>query len=138
MTWITLCAMHPQVGRARFRVRRSVCYAAQMLLAAKPDAQTAAWSLLELRRLLLPLQGKARVLLFGSWARGDATRLSDIDIAIDPLEPLLEPLPPGLLGELREAIEESRVPYRVDLVDLGAATTAFRARVLSEAIVWTG
>ncbi|MGD0497138.1 MAG: nucleotidyltransferase domain-containing protein [Bryobacteraceae bacterium] len=44
----------------------------------------------EVRRLVLRgLSGRrARVYLFGSWARGDASRVSDIDVAVLPLEPL--------------------------------------------------
>src|SRR5262245_21451910 len=43
------------------------------------------------------LEGReARVYLFGSSARGQARRSSDIDVAIDPLRPL----PPALLAEL--------------------------------------
>ncbi len=38
------------------------------------------------------------VYLFGSWARGEATRVSDIDLAIESETPL----PPGTLARLRE------------------------------------
>ncbi len=43
---------------------------------------------------------RARVFLFGSWARGDARRYSDIDVAILPAEPL----PAGFLLDLQEAL----------------------------------
>jgi len=47
-----------------------------------------------------------------------------------------EALPPALLSELDEALEESSVPYFVDLVDLGRADESFRARVRREGVVW--
>lgn len=56
----------------------------------------------------------ADVFLFGSWARGDPRRTSDIDIAVLPRGRL----PPGLLSRVREALEESTIPYPVDVVDL--------------------
>jgi len=87
-----------------------------------------------IRRIVLEgLAGrKVRVYLFGSWARGVATRTSDVDVAVLPLEPL----PAGLLSAVREALEESAVPYTVDLVDLSQTDPAFRARVLEEGVLW--
>jgi predicted nucleotidyltransferase len=89
----------------------------------------------EVRRIVLRfLEGrKARVYLFGSWARGEACRISDIDVAILPSEPL----PPGLLPDIDEALENSVSLYPVDLVDLTTVPEAFRARVLAEGIPWT-
>lgn len=66
--------------------------------------------------------------LFGSWASGTERRASDIDLAIDAPAPL----PATLLASLREAIEESHVPYRVDVVDLAEVDPSFRARALRE------
>ncbi|WP_448187693.1 nucleotidyltransferase family protein [Azospirillum sp. sgz301742] len=75
----------------------------------------------------------ARVYLFGSCARGDAQRWSDIDIAIEPLEPL----PPGVRSDIEEDLEESTVPYFVDVVDLSTARPEFRDEVKREGIEWT-
>jgi len=74
-----------------------------------------------------------QVWLFGSWARGEACRVSDIDVGILPSEPL----PRGLMGEIAEALENSRSLYPVDLVDLSTVSESFRARVLAEGIPWT-
>lgn len=76
---------------------------------------------------------KAKIYLFGSYARGDATRLSDVDVAIDAAEPL----PTGCLARLREQLEESTIPLTVELVDLGEADAEFRARVRREGVKWT-
>lgn len=74
----------------------------------------------------------ARVYLFGSWARGCAHSLSDIDVAIEPHASL----PPGLLACMRERLEESSIPYRVEVVDISNADPSFRERVLQEGISW--
>lgn len=88
----------------------------------------------EVRRIVLEgLRGhRARVYLFGSRARGQARRASDIDVSILPLAPL----PLGLLSSIRESLEESHVPYTVDLVDLSLVEPAFRQRVEREGTLW--
>jgi predicted nucleotidyltransferase len=100
------------------------------------ESPAAARALEEVRRIVIDVvgAGKATVYLFGSWARGEATLLSDIDIAIESYTPL----PPGTLARLRERLEESHIPYRVDVVDLRRVTPAFRQRVLAEGVQWTG
>lgn len=74
-----------------------------------------------------------RVMLFGSRATGRPGRASDVDIAILPRQPL----PRGLLSSIREALEESAVPWRVDLVDLSEVDPSFRSRVFEEGIEWS-
>jgi uncharacterized protein len=75
----------------------------------------------------------ARVYLFGSWARGCASRVSDIDVAVEPAQPL----PRGLLAEIHETLDQSRILYPVDLVDLSEAAPAFRRRVAAEGVLWS-
>ena len=76
---------------------------------------------------------RARIFLYGSWATGAATRTSDIDLAVLPLEPI----PRDVLAGIREALEESCVLYPVDLVDLSESTEAFRERIVREGTTWT-
>lgn len=87
-----------------------------------------------LRRLVSAFlrPNRVRVYLFGSYARGDQRPTSDVDIALEPLDAL----PTGLVSRLREAIEESDIPYEVEIVDLSEVDDRFRARVLSEGILW--
>ncbi len=89
----------------------------------------------EARRIVLEgLQAHAaRVWLFGSRARGTAGRGSDIDVAVLPDRPL----PPGVLQDIREALENSRILYPVDLVDLTTAEAGLREAVLREGVPWT-
>lgn len=90
--------------------------------------------LAEVRRIVLSsLKGySAKVYLFGSRATGQAGRASDIDVGVLADEAL----PGELLAEIREALEESHVPYKVDLVDLSRTDSTFRARVQASGILW--
>jgi predicted nucleotidyltransferase len=86
------------------------------------------------RRIVLEGLGsqRARVFLFGSRARGTARRSSDIDVGV-----IAEvPLAPGTLARIREALEESTIPYTVEVVDLSSADETFRRRALAEAVPW--
>lgn len=74
----------------------------------------------------------AEVWLFGSRARGDGRRWSDIDIAVAPKGEL----PVGLLAKLREALEESSLLLNVDVVDLREADAKIREAVKREGIPW--
>lgn len=81
----------------------------------------------------LTLQGlSVKVYLFGSWARKEERTSSDIDIAIwyD------ETLPLGTFAKLRLALEESLVPYHVDIVDLVKADSIIVKKVQKEGVLW--
>jgi len=90
----------------------------------------------EVRRIVLGRLGPAdgRVLLFGSWARDDIRQASDIDLAVEPGREFDE----RRLADLDEALEESDVPYRVEVVNLRHVDGGFRSRVVAEGIPWTG
>ena len=75
----------------------------------------------------------ATVYLFGSHATGRAHALSDVDVAIDPARPL----PASLLSRIIDELEESTIPYHVDVVDLSKSSPAFRDRVKREGVVWS-
>ena len=77
---------------------------------------------------------RVRVWLFGSRARGDAVRGSDVDIAVLPEE---RELPVDWLAGLREALEESHVPWRVDVVDLREADATLKKVVEREGVLWS-
>jgi len=70
----------------------------------------------ELKHFLIASFPDEQIFLFGSRARGDATEYSDVDIAIKGKKSLKT-----ALAEARYAIEESQLPYKVDLIDLGDA-----------------
>lgn len=92
-------------------------------------------NLVEVRRIVMEkLRPYAvQIYLVGSHARGNATPVSDIDVAVLPGQPL----PSWVLPDLREALFESTVPYEVDVIDLSQADAEFRRRVLVEAVSWS-
>jgi predicted nucleotidyltransferase len=98
------------------------------------SAKIREWSLGEVKRIVLDHLGDhpARVYLFGSCATGRIHRFSDIDVAIEPSEPL----PITMLSDINEALEESTVPYFVDMVDLSSASADLRREVHTEGVLW--
>ena len=74
-----------------------------------------------------------RIYLFGSWARGEAKRSSDVDIAIESREDMS-----FLIGEFREALENSCIIYNVDVVDMNFASESLCKKIREEGIVWKG
>ncbi len=73
-----------------------------------------------------------KIYLFGSWARGTNKKSSDIDVGIwHPSSP-----GPEFFAHLRDLLEESTIPYRVDLVDLVHADPALRDKVQKEGLLW--
>ena len=64
--------------------------------------------------------GEIRVI--GSRARGHAKQFSDLDLVIMGDEPLGL----GAMGALRDAFDESRLPFSVDLIELATSSAAFR------------
>ena len=99
-------------------------------------ATTRTRALERVREIIFQVLGSrdVRVYLFGSSVSGRTRRSSDIDVAIDPHGVL----PATLLAELRERLEESAVPYDVDIVDLSAASPEIRASVEREGLRWSG
>ena len=73
-----------------------------------------------------------KVFLFGSRACGNAKKYSDIDV--------------GILGnqkfsiikkfDIEDAIDESIVPYKVDLVDFFGVDNKFKSEALKKIVIW--
>ncbi len=86
-----------------------------------------------LKKLLterLPI--KSRIFLFGARAKGETNSTSDIDIGILPKETLDN----TILWELQETIEESFIPYHVDLVDFSQVSETFKQQALKKIVPW--
>jgi predicted nucleotidyltransferase len=74
------------------------------------------------------------VYLFGSRATGKATSTSDIDIGIVLKKNMGSDKKIALL---KEKIENSNIPYKVDVVDLSQVSESFRKQILKEGkILW--
>jgi type I restriction enzyme S subunit len=71
----------------------------------------------------LPAGGVVSV--FGSRAKGEAKKFSDLDLVVD----MGEPMSLALLAKLSGAFEESALPYKVDIVDWQAIDQAFREHI---------
>ncbi len=84
----------------------------------------------DLKYFLLTSFPNERIYLFGSRTRGDAGVHSDVDIAIEGNTSLTK-----RLARIRFAIEESHIPYKVDLVDLSKAPY-LKKIVYEEGIRW--
>ena len=93
------------------------------------------WAVAETKRITrFILKGRnVRTWLFGSRAAGGARSFSDIDIALDAGE---NSVPRELLVRLSCAFEESRIPFRVDIVDMHSVSPAVRESIEKEGQPW--
>jgi predicted nucleotidyltransferase len=74
----------------------------------------------------------AVIYLFGSRATGTFSRGSDIDIALDAGQELDF----VAVGELREVLNATNVPRKIDVVDFHAVSEGMRQTIRTEGIVW--
>ena len=72
------------------------------------------------------------VFLFGSRAVGNDKPLSDIDIGILGTEPL----PTLIKADLESDLEESIVPYKIDLIDFYKVDKDFKKEALNTIQIW--
>ena len=99
------------------------------------DKEAEKWAVEETRRITrFVLKGRnVKTWLFGSRAIGNARSFSDIDIALDAGG---NPVTCDLLVRLSCALEESRVPFRVDIVDMHNVSHAVRENIEKEGQLW--
>lgn len=74
----------------------------------------------------------AQIYLFGSRARGTHAARADIDIAIDAGHKLER----ISVGEIRDMLNASNIPYKIDVIDLHNVSEAMKKSVLDEGIAW--
>ncbi|MDP2753332.1 MAG: nucleotidyltransferase domain-containing protein [Nitrospirota bacterium] len=72
------------------------------------------------------------IILFGSRARGDFDRRSDIDIGIMPRKKYDQ----KKLILLKEKLENMNIPYKIDIVNISKVSDVFREKVLKEGKIW--
>lgn len=75
---------------------------------------------------------EAKIYLFGSYARGDFTRSSDLDIAID----IGRPVPLVEKSQIKNMIEALNLIQNVDIVDFHTVPEALQQNIIKEGIVW--
>jgi predicted nucleotidyltransferase len=72
------------------------------------------------------------VFLFGSRAAGTHGRSADIDVGIEGDAPLA----PKIIAAINEELEQSLVPYHIDIVDFYGADTHFKQIAKQRIITW--
>ncbi len=75
-----------------------------------------------------------KIFLFGSRARQDHNLFSDVDIGVFPGDKSAW----RKIMFLKERIEESNIPYKVEFVNLKEVSDDFKNEVLKDAISWNG
>ncbi len=87
---------------------------------------------LKIISLLRALFPDVKIYLYGSRAQGSHREWSDIDLALDGGQALER----YDLGEAREILAGSRVPYTVQIVDLHAISPEFKEAIKKDLILW--
>lgn len=75
---------------------------------------------------------QAKIILYGSRARGDSKEGSDIDIALD----IGTPIDKSLLSEIEWDLEDSDLPILFDIVDLAKISADMKKSILKDGIIW--
>ena len=90
--------------------------------------------ILELRRVATDFfkSDEVKIVLFGSRARKDSHTSSDVDIGIIPYGRFDE----KRITLFREKLEDSNIPYGVDVVNLSEVSEELREQALKEAVLW--
>ncbi len=72
-----------------------------------------------------------KVFIFGSRATGDARIFSDVDLGLESDDEISS----TLLVELKGALEESNLPYHVDVVDFSKTADKFK-KIAKEKVLY--
>ncbi|WP_228409570.1 nucleotidyltransferase family protein [Radiobacillus deserti] len=88
----------------------------------------------ELKTIILNVlkEENVKVYLFGSWARQEEKNSSDIDIAVESRSQISL----SKWAELLEKVEESTIPYHVDIVNMDDASMELKENVRKEGVEW--
>jgi len=84
----------------------------------------------EIKKIIFRFLNKKdyQVFIFGSRAKGKAKRYSDYDIGIFGKRPVKW----NILAKIEETLEESNLPYKVEVVDFSFVSPEFRNVALSK------
>lgn len=72
------------------------------------------------------------IILYGSRATQTARLSSDYDIALKSRQPISQ----TKLSLIREKLEESNIPYKIDLVDYALVSSELQANIDKDGTVW--
>lgn len=70
--------------------------------------------------------------LFGSFANGTNTYASDIGVAVIPYDSINK----WKLAEIREKLDDTTIPYIIDIVDFSMVSESFKNTALQNMMWW--
>ena len=82
--------------------------------------------------LISALAPTAKIILFGSRARGRFLRSSDIDIALDAGKKL----PEVAIAEIKDVLAGTDIMYKIDVLDYNNVRAEMRDSIEQEGIIW--
>lgn len=83
--------------------------------------------------ILKLLPTNCQVWVFGSRLKTTIKPFSDLDLAIECEQ---GPLSFSLLADLRQAFEDSSLPYKVDIVDMNTISSEFLNIINEQKVLW--
>lgn len=88
------------------------------------------------KQIIMPIIEKyapdAKIILYGSRARGDFKEGSDIDVALD----MGYKINTRVLSDIDGDLEESDLPIKYDIVDFQGVSEKMQQRILKDGVVW--
>ena len=72
-----------------------------------------------------------KVFCFGSRARGDFQKYSDLDLLLETTDDLS-----SIVGEINEKLIDSNLPYKVDIVCSNNIANSYRAQIEKEKVLF--
>ncbi|NCN41994.1 nucleotidyltransferase domain-containing protein [bacterium] len=88
------------------------------------------WEVLRLLAIDPLKKADAKVWVFGSRARGDSQKFSDLDLLYE----FRESAPIALIGTIEESLENSNLPIKVDLVNRRDLAESYRDQIEKEKV----
>jgi len=82
--------------------------------------------------ILSALFPDAKIILFGSRARGTEREFSDVDLALDAGKPLSR----HAIQEAVAMFSQSNIPYKIEIVDVHEVSEEMKDAIKKEGIVW--
>ncbi len=84
--------------------------------------------------ILCQLPPNTQLMLFGSRARGTAKWNADYDVLIKPEQPI--EISSRTIDDIRSVIDESWIPFNVDLITISQCKGVFGKQVMLDAKPW--
>jgi len=88
------------------------------------------------KNIIIPILIKylpdAKIILYGSRARGDFKEGSDIDVSVDSGSKIEDILMGKIMGDL----EESNLPINYDIVDFWSVSNDMQKKIMEDGILW--